>query len=99
MTIDLTYRSGGIDPPDSDQDDLPDNWENEHFGNLAQTGSGDLDGDGLTNFQEYEAGTDPEDYQTDSDGDGLPDIWEIEYFGDLSKRGSRDTDLDGHSNL
>jgi hypothetical protein len=45
--------------PDSDGDGLPDAWELEHFGSLAQTASGDPDGDGFTNEQEYLAGTDP----------------------------------------
>jgi hypothetical protein len=45
---------------DSDGDGLPDNWERERAGNLTTlTGSGDNDGDGMTNAQEYLADTDP----------------------------------------
>lgn len=46
---------------DSDADGLPDEWEDEHFGNLDQLGSDDPDGDGFTNAEEYEAGSDPND--------------------------------------
>jgi hypothetical protein len=47
------------DNPDSDGDGLPDSWENQYFGNLSQTASGDPDGDGRTNAQEYADGTNP----------------------------------------
>ena len=45
-------------------DGLPDDHEISLFGNLATLASGadDLDGDGLTNRQEFEGGTDPNDY-------------------------------------
>ncbi|WP_367872485.1 Ig-like domain-containing protein [Luteolibacter sp. Populi] len=56
---------------DEDEDGLPDVWELEYLGNLDHGPSGDPDGDGLTNMQEYVAGTDPLDM--DSDGDGIPD--------------------------
>ena len=38
---------------------IPDDWEYEHFGNLEPRPDDDLDGDGLTNQEEYQAGTDP----------------------------------------
>ncbi len=44
---------------DSDGDGLPDAWEIAHFGNLSRDGSGDFDGDGFTDLQEFLAGTDP----------------------------------------
>ena len=44
---------------DSDGDGLPDFWEIDFFGNLDQGAGDDPDGDGFTNLQEYESGTDP----------------------------------------
>ncbi len=53
----LTLPGGAV--VDSDGDGLGDEWELVFFGNLGQTGAGDFDGDGLTNAQEFAAGTDP----------------------------------------
>jgi hypothetical protein len=44
---------------DSDADGLPDNWEIQYFGNLSQTATGDPDGDGINNLQEYQQGRNP----------------------------------------
>jgi hypothetical protein len=44
---------------DSDGDGLPDSWEIAHFGNLSQTATGDFDGDGISNLDEFLDGTDP----------------------------------------
>jgi len=46
---------------DSDGDRMPDWWEMFYFGTLARDGTGDFDGDGMTDLQEYIAGTDPTD--------------------------------------
>ena len=46
---------------DSDGDGQPDEWELAQFGNLDQSGSGDFDGDGISNADEYANGTDPKD--------------------------------------
>jgi hypothetical protein len=54
---------------------MPDDWETTHEldpQNPAEAGS-NPDKDGLTNQQEYEAGTNPR--VADSDGDGLSDRW------------------------
>lgn len=51
-------------PPeeDADGDGLPDDWERQYFGSpSACAPEGDPDEDGLTNCQEYLAGTDPTD--------------------------------------
>jgi hypothetical protein len=46
---------------DSDGDGLPDAWEMAHFGNLAQTATGNPDGDAANNLAEFNGGTDPMD--------------------------------------
>ena len=60
---------------DNDNDLLPDDWEVDHGLDPASTdpsfgqgGEGDFDNDGLTNYEEYEHGTAPDDIDTDSDG-------------------------------
>jgi len=47
---------------DSDGDQLPDWWELLQFGGLENLASGDPDGDGLGNLQEYQTGSDPKNY-------------------------------------
>ena len=56
---------------DSDNDGLPDIWEEQFFDNLDQTAEGDPDSDGLNNAEEFEAGTKPD--NADSDDDGYTD--------------------------
>jgi len=62
----LSYTVAAL--ADSDNDGLPDSWENTYFGNLSQTASGDPDNDGLTNAQEFASGTNPNNADTDNDG-------------------------------
>lgn len=63
-------------------DTLPDVWESLYFGNLDQSPEGDYDEDGLSNFEEYQMGTNPTQKSAnyDSDGDGLWDSWEQAHF-------------------
>lgn len=44
---------------DQDQDGLPDDWEQTHFGSLAQSALDDFDNDGYSNLQELQYDTDP----------------------------------------
>lgn len=44
---------------DSDNDGLPDYWENFYFGDLSRDGSGDFDGDGILDKFEWQARTNP----------------------------------------
>ena len=83
----------------SDGDALPDEWEWRNFGSLGRNGTGDLDGDGLSDFDEYVAGTDPA--SADTDGDGLPDAWELANGLDPvnGADAALDSDGDGLSNL
>jgi hypothetical protein len=48
--------------PDSDHNGLPDAWEMQYFGHIGVDPNADPDGDGLTNLQEYSAGSNPVDY-------------------------------------
>jgi alpha-tubulin suppressor-like RCC1 family protein len=51
-----------IEDSDSDQNGLLDSWEQQYFGHIGVDPNGDDDGDGLTNLQEFQQGTDPTDY-------------------------------------
>lgn len=83
-----------LDTDDTDGDGLPDSWERFYFGNLDHDGTEDSDHDGLTNLQEYHAGTDPT--KPDTDGDGMPDGWEVLYhLAPLVNDSALDLDADG----
>ncbi len=52
----FVLKLGGAD---TDGDGMDDDWEVAYFGSLSRDGSGDFDGDGATDLQEFLAGTDP----------------------------------------
>jgi hypothetical protein len=62
---------GSTNPNDTDNDGLNDTCEQEYFSDLTHNATEDADGDGLTNLQECQNGTDPT--KADSDGDGVND--------------------------
>src|SRR5262249_8733092 len=79
---------------DSDASGVPDWYEMEYAlepGSATLTAQ-DSDGDGLTNLQEYQYGTDP--HKADTDSDGLTDSQEVALGTDPL---SGDTDGDGLS--
>ncbi len=77
---------------DVDADGMDDNWEREHGLTVGVNDAGqDPDGDGLTNLQEYQLGTDPQ--KADTDGDGLTDGAEVNTHH--TNPLSADTDRDG----
>ncbi len=73
-----------------------DGWEiNNGLNPLVDDSATDLDGDGLTNLEEYEAGTDPND--ADSDDDGLTDGDEVNLYYTDPLISDYDLDSDGDS--
>ena len=56
-------------------------------------GGADWDGDGLTNAEEQDAGTDMN--NPDTDNDGLPDGWEVAYGLNPNSAGDANADPDG----
>ncbi len=70
--------------PDADLDGLPDDWELQFFGELAQGAAGDPDGDFISNIGEYRRGSSPAergtchvDSSAPASGDGA--LWETAF--------------------
>jgi hypothetical protein len=62
---------GGAPTGDADGDGVLDGYERWYYGNTAQPGGSDTDGDGATLLTEFQKGSDPLD--PDTDDDGIPD--------------------------
>lgn len=83
-------------PVDTDGDGFDDEWETEHFGDLAQGPDGDFDNDGCINSVEYMANLNPA--SSDTDGDGLGDCEEdanADGVVDSGETDPRKADTDG----
>ena len=91
---------------DTDGDGFPDSYELANTNPPSNTGLDPIDdlenggaGDGLTNWKEFQLGTDPN--NPDSDGDGLSDGAEVAGAGSrpATNPTSADTDGDGLNDL
>jgi DNA-binding transcriptional ArsR family regulator len=96
----ITSVDAQEEPPDTDSDGMPDDYEDNYGFNSTDPSDGeeDPDSDGLNNTEEYEIGTEPDDPDTDSDG--MPDGWE--YENDLyptNFSAENDEDRDGFTDL
>lgn len=82
----MAFDGDFTEAADLDNDNLPDDWEQNHGLNPTDNGLsnyrdgqyGDLDADGLNNLEEYQLGTDPND--RDTDNDGLSDKDERDFY-------------------
>ncbi len=80
---------------DNDRDNMADDWESHY--NLDNSIE-DSDNDGLTDVEEFDNATAPDD--PDTDNDNLPDGWEVSYgLNPLADDASGDFDEDGYNNL
>ena len=85
---------------DSDDDGIPDGWENKYRLNPDDPNDANMDYnlDGLTNFEEYERGHDP--YNRDTDNDKISNYAEVTgLFGFVTDPLNPDTDKDGLTDL
>jgi len=85
---------------DDDGDGMPDGWEVAYSLNpLVNDAADDPDGDGLSNLQEYQNNTNPE--NSDTDADGLKDGWEVSYGLDpvATNESQQDPDNDSLNNI
>lgn len=86
-------------PASTDGDNLPDDWELDHFSSTgAVDDNSDFDGDGLIDSYEFAYGANPD--GKDSEGDGMPDGYESDHkFNPVVDDGRADADEDRFCNL
>ena len=100
--------------PDTDGDNLDDNWEILYFklegedpvADLAQilarqNATGNPDADAHDNLAEFQGKSDPNNNLStplDTDADALPDAWELAEFGNLTQTATGDPDNDFNTN-
>ncbi|ALO33366.1 hypothetical protein CMT41_00555 [Colwellia sp. MT41] len=89
------YQDVVLDFRDENQDSLPDYWATKYQVSSAHA---DIDNDGISNLEEFNACTFPN--NADSDNDGMPDGWEVTHgLMPTVDDASEDSDNDGRSNL
>jgi hypothetical protein len=94
----LTISSNKLACVSQNGKSLPDEWVADYFGETGAEESDDPDHDGLSNLEEFLAGTHP--LKADTDGDGLPDRWELLMgTAPLVPDAVADPDRDGLTNL
>jgi len=86
---------------DQDHDLIPDSIEDAAGINKSDSSDalGDIDNDGISNLDEFYAGTLELTNLNDKDNDGLDDDWELKFFGNLNQDANGDFDGDGLTNL
>ncbi|MBN1389100.1 MAG: Ig-like domain-containing protein [Candidatus Thermoplasmatota archaeon] len=98
----ITFRTISVEDIDGDGDGIPDIYEIGYdFLSPADNtdAAEDQDRDGLTNLQEYQLGTEPDNPDTDDDGipDGIEVGWGMNPKWASDAQG--DMDVDGYTNL
>ncbi|MGB6220833.1 PQQ-dependent sugar dehydrogenase [Haloferula sp.] len=91
LTVATLWSDLTIVDNDTDDDDMPDDWERDNglivgIDDSALDEDSDGGADGLTNLEEYQNGTDPQD--SDSDNDGFNDGAEVAAETDPRNSGS-----------